>query len=96
MLVVCKDDSTLEVIDLETPRRAGAVVASGFTPHQVVATYDGRFAYMPVYSNAPVGSPGSDGRRVDIVDLLTFQRVGDIRLAFASRPHQSGLRPTIA
>ncbi len=91
LLVVCKDDSTLEVIDLETSKRAGAVMASGFTPHEVVATGDGRFAYMPVYSDAPVGSPGSDGRRVDIVDLLTFQRVGDIRLAFPSRPHQSSL-----
>ena len=91
LLVVCKDDSTLEVIDLESSKRVGAVTASGFTPHEVVATGDGRFAYMPVYSDAPVGSPGSDGRRVDIVDLLTFQRVGDIRLAFPSRPHQSSL-----
>lgn len=94
LLVVCKDDSTLEVIDLETSKPAGAVIASGFTPHEVVATDDGRLAYMPVYSNAPVGSPGSDGRRIDIVDLLTFQRVGEIRLAFPSRPHQSSLLPT--
>lgn len=94
LLVVCKDDSTLEVIDLETSRPAGAVVASGFTPHEVVATDDGRLAYMPVYSDAPVGSPGSDGRRVDIVDLLTLQRVGEIRLPFPSRPHQSSLLPT--
>ena len=94
LLIVCKDDSTLEVIDLETSRTAGAVVASGFTPHEVVATDDGRRAYMPVYSNAPVGSPGSDGRRVDVVDLLTLQRVGEIRLPFPSRPHQSSLLPT--
>ena len=94
LLVVCKDDSTLEVIDLETSEHAGAVIASGFTPHEVVATDDGRLAYMPVYSNAPVGSPGSDGRRVDIVDLLTLQRVGEIRLPFPSRPHQSSLLPT--
>lgn len=93
LLVVCKDDSTLEVIDLETARTAGAVVASGFAPHEVVATDDGRRAYMPVYSNAPVGSPGSDGRRVDVVDLLTLQRVGEIRLPFPSRPHQSSLLP---
>ena len=94
LLVVCKDDSTLEVIDLETSSTVGAVVASGFTPHEVVATDDGRLAYMPVYSDAPVGSPGTDGRRVDVVDLLTLQRVGEIRLPFASRPHQSSLLPT--
>ena len=75
LLVVCKDDRTLEVIDLETAGIAGAVIASGSTPHEVVATEDGRWAYVPIYSDAPVGSAGSDGRRVDIVDLLTFQRI---------------------
>jgi DNA-binding beta-propeller fold protein YncE len=94
LLVVCKDDSTLEVIDLETSTPAGVVTASGFTPHEVVATDDGRRAFLPVYSDAPVGSPGSDGRRVDVVDLLTFQRVGEVRLPFASRPHQSSLLST--
>lgn len=94
LLVVCKDDNTLEVIDLETSKRAGAVIAAGLTPHEVVATGDGRLAYMPVYSDAPVGFPGSDGRRIDIVDLLTFRRVGEIHLAFPSRPHQSSLLST--
>lgn len=93
LLVVCKDDSTLEVIDLKTSETAGAVTASGVAPHEVVATDDGRFAYLPVYSDAPVGSPGSDGRRVDIVDLRTLQQVGGLRLGFPSRPHQAGLLP---
>ncbi|RZS64386.1 DNA-binding beta-propeller fold protein YncE [Agromyces ramosus] len=93
LLVVCKDDSSLEVIDLEMSRAAGAVLASGFTPHEVVATRDGRRAYMPVYGDTGVGSAGSDGQRVDVVDLLTFQLVGAIRLPFPSRPHQSGLLP---
>jgi DNA-binding beta-propeller fold protein YncE len=91
VLVVCKDDSTLEVIDLQTWTSAGAVTASGFAPHEVVATPDGRVAYLPVYSDAPVGAPGSDGRRIDVVDLLTLQRVGDIHLPFPSRPHQASL-----
>ena len=94
LLVVCKDDSTLEVFDLETGTPAGAVVASGFTPHEVAASADGRRAYLPIYGNAPVGSPGSDGRRVDIVDLLSLERVGGIPIAFASRPHQSSLLST--
>lgn len=91
LLVVCKDDSRLEVVDLSTHARVGAVIASGVAPHEVVADDDGRLAFMPVYSDAPVGSPGSDGRRIDVVDLLTFQRVGDVPLAFPSRPHQASL-----
>lgn len=94
LLVVCKDDNMLEVIDLETSKGAGAVIASGLTPHEVVATGDGMLAYMPVYSDAPVGFPGSDGRRIDIVDLVTFRRVGEIRLAFPGRPHQPSLLST--
>ena len=94
LLVVCKDDDALDVIDLESGETARAGVASGSTPHEVVATREGRLAYMPLYSTAPVGVAGSDGRRVDIVDLMTFRRVGEIRLAFPSRPHQAGLLPT--
>ena len=65
--LVLEDDSTLEVIDLETWSAAGAVVASGFTPHEVVATDDGRLAYLPVYSDAPVGLCSTD--------TVTYKRV---------------------
>ncbi|MGI9824923.1 PQQ-binding-like beta-propeller repeat protein [Agromyces sp. Marseille-Q5079] len=91
LLVVCKDDCTLQVHDLETAALAGTVAASGVAPHEVVARSDGRLAYLPVYSDAPVGSPGTDGRRVDIVDLAAFERVGGIDLDFPSRPHQATL-----
>lgn len=91
LLVVCKGDRTLEVIDLETAVNLGSVVASGSTPHEVVATDDGRSAFLPVYSDAGVGSPGTDGRRVDVVDLSQLQRVDEIGLPFASRPHQASL-----
>lgn len=93
LLVVCKDDSALEVIDLGSSRTVGAVTASGTAPHEVAASDDGCRAYLPVYSDAPVGSPGSDGRRVDIVDLRLLQRVGEIGLAFPSRPHQATMAP---
>ena len=54
LLVVCKDDQTLEVIDLPTGTTAGRITASGFTPHEVAATPDGRRAYLPIY-----GEPNS-------------------------------------
>jgi DNA-binding beta-propeller fold protein YncE len=92
LLVVCKDDRTLEVIDLESGELAGTASASGVAPHEVAATGDGRVAYLPVYSDAPVGSPGSDGRRVDVIDLVTFARIGEIRLDVPSRPHQATMR----
>ncbi|KQQ94665.1 hypothetical protein ASF62_11415 [Leifsonia sp. Leaf325] len=91
LLVVCKDDSTLQVIDLATATTVGTVVAAAPTPHEVVATSDGRLGYLPSYSDSPVGSPGTDGRRVDVIDLVTLRRVDQIDLPFPSRPHQPGL-----
>ncbi|TFV95143.1 YncE family protein [Leifsonia flava] len=91
LLVVCKDDSSLQVIDLETATTVGTVVASAPTPHEVVATSEGRLGYLPSYSDSPVGWPGTDGRRVDVIDLVTLRRVDQIDLPFASRPHQPGL-----
>lgn len=91
LLVVCKDDLALEVIDLETAARVGRVVSSGAAPHEVAATPDGRLAYVPVYSDAPVGAAGSDGRRIDVVDLRRLERVDEISLPYPSRPHQAAL-----
>jgi YVTN family beta-propeller protein len=91
LLVVCKDDAALQVFDLETGELAGSVIGSGHAPHEVCAAEDGRIAYLPVYSDAGVGSPGTDGRSVDVVDLLTIARVDRLDLDFPSRPHQPTL-----
>jgi YVTN family beta-propeller protein len=87
LLVVCKDDQTLEVIDLPTGTTAGRITASGFTPHEVAATPDGRRAYLPIYSDAWLGDPGTDGRAIDLVDLVDLRLAGTIPIPFASRPH---------
>jgi YVTN family beta-propeller protein len=87
LLVVCKDDQLLEVIDLPTGETVGRVTASGVTPHEVAATPDGRRAYLPVYSDAWLGDPGTDGRAIDVVDLVDLRLAETISIGFASRPH---------
>ena len=87
ILVVCKGDRSLEIIDLERGRSTGGVVSSGDRPHEVAASSDGTVGYVPVYSDVGVGVPGSDGRAIDIIDLLRARRLATIELAFASRPH---------
>jgi DNA-binding beta-propeller fold protein YncE len=87
LLVVCKDDQQLEVIDLPTGTIAGRIAASGFTPHEVAATPDGRRAYLPIYSDAWLGDPGTDGRAIDVIDLVDLRRADTIPIGFASRPH---------
>ena len=87
LLVVCKLDQTLEVIDLAPGTTAGRIRASAFTPHEVSATPDGTRAYLPIYSDAWLGDPGTDGRAIDVVDLVGMQVVDSIALDFAARPH---------
>ena len=87
ILVVCKGDRSLEIIDLERGRSIGGVVSSGDRPHEVAASRDGAVGYVPVYSDAGVGAPGSDGRAIDIIDLVRARRIATNQLPFASRPH---------
>ena len=87
LLVVCKGDQSLEVIDLASGTSAGRITASDFTPHEVAATPDGRLAYLPIYSDAFVGEPGTDGRRIDVIDLVGMRVTDEIAIDFASRPH---------
>lgn len=87
LLVVCKDDQALDVIDLPTGATAGRITASGFTPHEVAATPDGRLAYLPIYSDAWLGDPGTDGRAIDVIDLVGLGLADTIPIGFASRPH---------
>lgn len=87
LLVVCKGDQTLEVIDLASGTSTGRITASDVTPHEVAATPDGRLAYLPIYSDAFVGQPGTDGRRIDVVDLVGMRVADEIVIDFAARPH---------
>jgi hypothetical protein len=93
ILVVCKGDRSLEIIDLERGRSTGGVVASGDRPREVAASRDGTVGYVPVYSDAGVGAPGSDGRAIDIIDLVRARTMATVEFPFASRPHLPLLGP---
>lgn len=81
LLVVNKSDHTLSIIDLE--RGVGsAVVPTGFGPHEVAASADGRFAYVSDY-----GTGGQPGSTVTVIDLVAEEPVGTIDLAPHTRPH---------
>lgn len=87
LLVVCKDDQALEVIDLPSGTTVGSIRGSGYTPHEVAATPDGRVAYLPIYSDAWLGDPGTDGRAIDVVDLVALRVSRTIAVDLPSRPH---------
>jgi len=89
LLVVCKGDQALEVIDLASGTTTARITASAFTPHEVAASADGTRAYLPIYSDVFLGQPGTDGRRIDVVDLVEMRVADTMPIEFASRPHDA-------
>ena len=79
LLVANKWEHTLGIVDPEAGRQV-AKVTVGVNDHEVTASPDGRFAYVPVYGSSVVGQPGSDGRTVDVVDIKARRVVASIDL----------------
>mgnify|MGYP002814507740 CR=1 FL=1 len=60
LLVANKGDHTLGIIDPTAGRQIATVAEDGVTGHEVVASPDGKRAFVPIYGNAGVGKPGTD------------------------------------
>jgi YVTN family beta-propeller protein len=87
LLVANKGDHTLGLVDPEAGTQIATLAESGVTAHELVASPDGRLAYLPVYGDSGVGRPGRDGRTIDVFDLVSRERVATIDLGRPERPH---------
>ena len=93
LLVAQKGYRSLAIVD----PAAGTVIASvpegGITGHEVAASPDGRFAYVPIYGNSGVGKPGSDGRNMVVIDIAAQKVVASVDFGHGVRPHMPILGP---
>jgi YVTN family beta-propeller protein len=87
LLVANKGDQALGIIDPASTKQAAAVPEGGVTGHEVIASPDGKTAYVPIYGNSGVGKPGTDGRNLAIIDLTSRKVIGDIDFGHGVRPH---------
>jgi len=87
LLVANKGDQTLGIIDPESGKQVATVAEGGVTGHEVIASPDGRFAYVPIYGNSGVGKPGTDGANVVAIDLASRKIVGNLAFDHGVRPH---------
>lgn len=87
LLVACKDERALQVIDLEAWEVIHSVGFSAITGHEVAADSDTGLAYVPIYGDGVVGEPGSDGSSIDVVDYRGGKLVSTIQLPRPARPH---------
>lgn len=87
LLVVNQGDSTMSIVDPETCEQVAKIPQTEICGHEVVASLDGKLAYVPIYSNVGVGEPGTNGRIIEIIDLEKRQRVDIMDLGRPVRPH---------
>jgi len=87
LLVTNKADVTMSIVDPEKGSELASIPVGGTTAHEVVASPDGQFAWLPIYGDSGVGMPGTDGRTVNVIDLDSRKMVTSIDLGAPSRPH---------
>jgi YVTN family beta-propeller protein len=93
LLVANKGDRTLGLIDPDAGKMIATVPEEGVTGHEVVASPDGKRAFVPIYGNSGVGSPGTDGQLIRVVDLEKRAIVGTVDLGKGVRPHCAVIGP---
>jgi YVTN family beta-propeller protein len=93
LLVVNKGNGTLSIVDPVSCKQIAAVDEKGITGHEVAASPDGKLAYVPIYSSAGVGRPGTDGTLIRVIDLATHAIVGTIDFGHGIRPHRPVIGP---
>ena len=87
LLVANKGDQTLGIVDPDSGRQVATVPVGGTTGHEVVASPDGRTAYVPIYGNSGVGKPGTDGQTLTVIDVGDRQATKTIDFGRPVRPH---------
>lgn len=85
-------EHTALLLDLRT-KAVVSRVEVGVNGHEVAVDPTGHFGYVPIYGNAGVGRPGTDGDRIDIVDLKEGKLAGSIPMGKPVRPHCAKFGP---
>lgn len=93
LLVAQKGESSLGIIDPLAGKLIASVAEGGTTGHEVIASRDGRLAYVPIYGNSGVGKPGSNGQQLVVIDIAARKIVGNVDFGHGVRPHDPVLGP---
>jgi DNA-binding beta-propeller fold protein YncE len=87
LLVANQQDHTLSFIDPVTAQQTFALQEDRITGHEVTTSPDGRTAYLPIYGNAGVGRPGTDGHEMLVIDIPTRKITATVDFGHGVRPH---------
>ena len=87
LVVIEKGAQSLAIVDPMVGKLVTSVPAGGVAGHEVAASPDGRFAYVPIYGNSGVGLPGTDGRNMVVIDVASRKVTGNVDFGHGVRPH---------
>jgi YVTN family beta-propeller protein len=87
LVVIEKGAQSLAIVDPVAGKLAVSVPEGGVTGHEVAASADGRFAYVPIYGDSGVGLPGTDGRNMVVIDVASHKIAGNVDFGHGVRPH---------
>jgi DNA-binding beta-propeller fold protein YncE len=87
LLVVNQGDRNLSLVDPASGRQVATVLVDGVTGHEVAASPDGKTAFVPIYGDAGVGKPGTNGSKISVIDLASRKIVHTIDFGHGVRPH---------
>ena len=89
LLVVNQGDKNVSVVDPVSAREIATISQEVTTVHghEMAASPDGRFAYIPVYGSGVVGGPGIDGREMVVIDIASRKVIGNVDFGHGVRPH---------
>jgi YVTN family beta-propeller protein len=93
LLAANKGEHTLGLIDPAAARQIATLDVGGVTGHEVIASPDGRLAYVPIYGNSGVGLPGTDGSTLAVIDIGSRKIVGSVDFGHGVRPHCPLINP---
>jgi YVTN family beta-propeller protein len=87
LLVTNKTDQTLSIVDPVTNKQVATIPEGGNTGHELAASPDGKRAFVPIYSDAGIGKPGTDGQLIRVMDVDKREVVSTIDFGHGVRPH---------
>src|SRR5437870_1289533 len=87
LIVANKGESRMGIIDPETGRQVATVAEGGVTGHELIASPDGKSAYVPIYGDSGVGKPGTSGSNMVVIDIASRKVTGNLDFGKGVRPH---------
>jgi DNA-binding beta-propeller fold protein YncE len=94
LVAVNQGEATLGIVDPRTGKQVARIAEGGVTGHEVATSFDGKLAYVPIYGDSSVGDPGTDGRDLVVIDIVSRKVVQRFDFGHGVRPHCVVMNPT--